>query len=85
MTGRLTCREFTEFLAEYLEGELPESERLRFAEHLAACPPCVSYLKTYRDAIRLGRDACAAEREAAMTEVPEALIRAVLAVLGSEV
>ena len=60
----------------YLEGELTESERGSFAEHLARCPPCAGYLETYRETIALGRDALALCRE---TDFPEDLVAAILA------
>jgi anti-sigma factor RsiW len=74
----LTCREIVEFLRHYLDGELPAEERSRFEEHLAACPPCVDYLRSYKDTVRLGKGACAGD-EAGCKDVPEALIRAILA------
>lgn len=85
MTRPLTCREFTDFLADYLEGELPESEQTRFDAHLSCCPPCVSYLRTYGEAIRLGRRAHAAELQAELADrMPEALVRAILAAQSRE-
>ena len=71
----MTCRELIDFLADYLGNELPPDTRSAFEEHLAACPDCVEYLRTYRDTIRLGRAAC--EDEVA-GEAPEELVRAVL-------
>jgi anti-sigma factor RsiW len=71
----MTCREVVEYLMAYLDGELPEAERLVFEEHLAECPDCVHYLETYRETVRLGRDACRGEDG----PVPEDLVRAILA------
>lgn len=42
----MTCRELTDFLGAYLDGELSEKVRRRFDEHLAACPECSAYLET---------------------------------------
>jgi anti-sigma factor RsiW len=75
----MTCRVLVEFLMDYLDGRMPESERLRFEEHLGECPDCVAYLATYREAVRLGKEACAAGEDAIPAEVPEDLVRAVLA------
>ncbi len=72
----LTCREVAEFLAAYLDGELPDEQRATFEEHLDLCPPCVHYLEEYRHTIDLGKKACKEERR---PEVPESLIRAILA------
>ncbi len=74
----MTCREFLGFLADYLAGEAPPESRARFDAHLAECPPCVTYLRTYERTIALGKAACA-EDDALPEDVPEALVRAVLA------
>ena len=44
----LVCREFVELVTEYLEGALPEPERLRFEAHLAECDGCSGYLEDMR-------------------------------------
>jgi anti-sigma factor RsiW len=58
--GRLTGREFTEFLHEYLFGDRPAEERAGFERHLAECPFCRDYLATYRQTVVLEREAYAA-------------------------
>jgi anti-sigma factor RsiW len=73
----MTCRECADFLMEYLEGGLLDAEREVFEAHLRACPPCVVYLDTYRETVRMGREVCGGDDEPA--EVPEALVAAVLA------
>ena len=55
----LTCRQLIEFLGDHHDGTLPADERARFDEHLAACPECREYLRTYEDTIRLGKAAFA--------------------------
>jgi len=83
MTRALTCREFTEFLADYLDGSLSETERARFEVHLGVCKACVSYLRTYQETIRLGREACGpASATAIPADVPDSLIQAILAARG---
>ena len=77
MRSTLSCREFVEFLDEYLSGHLPEDERARFDAHLARCPACVAYTQTYRQALRLGRAAFLCP-EAALADAPEDLVRAIL-------
>lgn len=51
----MTCREFIEFLWQYLSEELSPAERAKFEEHLARCSPCVRYLKSYGETIKLGK------------------------------
>ncbi len=75
----ITCKELIEFLADYLDGELPAPERREFDRHLAVCPSCVNYLETYKGTIALGRAALCDPDEAPPKEVPEDLIKAILA------
>lgn len=68
-----------EFLAEYIDGRLPAPRLDLFNGHLAACPSCVSYLSSYREAVRLGRAAFRGPDEPAPADVPDELVRAILA------
>jgi len=49
----ITCREVVELLNDYLEGELPEPDRVRVEEHLAGCDGCTTILGEFRETIRL--------------------------------
>ena len=73
----LTCRELSEFLARYFAGGLGPDERALFEEHLAECPDCVAYLRSYAETMGLAKDAY--ELDAVPADVPVALIRAILA------
>jgi anti-sigma factor RsiW len=44
----LVCQEFVELVTDYLEGTLPEEERVRFEAHLAKCDGCRGYLEDMR-------------------------------------
>jgi anti-sigma factor RsiW len=68
-----------EFLYDYLIGGLGAERTADFNTHLAACPSCVAYMKTYEASIRMGRAAVAPSDETVPDEVPEALVRAILA------
>ena len=48
----LPCQELVELVTEYLEGGLPEAERVRFEAHLALCSGCRTYLEQMRQTIR---------------------------------
>jgi anti-sigma factor RsiW len=48
----LQCREFVELVTDYIEGVLPESERVRMEEHLAGCEGCSGYLEDMRRLVR---------------------------------
>jgi hypothetical protein len=75
----LTCREFIEFLDAYLDGELSAAETDAFDWHMAACAPCVAYLESYAQTIRLGKMALGGADEPVPAEVPEELVAAILA------
>jgi anti-sigma factor RsiW len=49
----ITCREVVEILNDYLEDELPPSERARVEEHLGGCDGCTTILEGFRETIRL--------------------------------
>jgi anti-sigma factor RsiW len=50
--AELTCKELTELITDYLEERLPETERIRFEQHLSICPGCVTYLEQMRFTIK---------------------------------
>jgi anti-sigma factor RsiW len=49
----ISCREVVELLSDYLDGALPEPERVRVDEHLAGCDGCTLVLDELRETIRL--------------------------------
>lgn len=51
----LPCRDIVELVTEYIEGGLDSTTRLRFEEHLSACPPCREYLAQMRGTATLAR------------------------------
>jgi anti-sigma factor RsiW len=75
----MTCREFAEFLDDYLSGALPPSRRSLFDEHLHACPDCRNYLDSYRQTVQLEKAAFCEPEGPVPQDVPEALVRAILA------
>ena len=75
----MNCREFTEFLHEYLFGDLPAEQRAEFEKHLAECPWCVAYLDSYQKTIELEQAAFSAPEDAPPpAEAPEELVQAIL-------
>lgn len=74
----MTCREMIEFLMDYLDGQLPEDQAAVFEKHLEMCPPCKAYLETYRKSVDL-TSVCFDDDDQTPKDVPEALIRAILA------
>jgi anti-sigma factor RsiW len=74
----MTCREFADFLDDYLAGGLAPSVRTAFEYHLQLCVNCVRYLEHYRQAIALGRHAFDGTSTDLLPDVPEDLVRAIL-------
>lgn len=76
-TTMLTCRQVLDFVMAYLDGELDAGARREFERHLRVCPSCVNYLESYRQTVRLGKDA--GNDSAAEGEFPSGLLRAIQA------
>ena len=74
----LTCRDFIDFIADYLSNELPQSERETFEHHLVDCPDCLKYLASYQTTITVGRSAFSDPDGDVPDEVPEELVQAIL-------
>jgi anti-sigma factor RsiW len=75
----MTCREFADFIADYLTGELPPAVHAEFEHHLDVCINCRRYLKSYEETITLGRRAFEDEDEMLPAVIPEELVQAILA------
>ena len=78
----MTCRELIEFLLDYVEGELPAEQRRLFEQHIEICPDCAAYLDSYRQTIKLSRDAFNRSDEELPADVPDELVAAILAARG---
>lgn len=78
----MTCRDLTDSLMAFLDGDLPAEQRVVFEKHLGACPNCVHYLHSYRQTVQLGQ---AAFTEPANAEtMPEPLVQAILTARRAE-
>jgi anti-sigma factor RsiW len=62
----ISCQQLIEFCLDYLEGDLPDDEQVRFRRHLGQCPDCVTFFETYRRTAEVSR-------RAVSTVMPEAL------------
>jgi hypothetical protein len=74
----VTCREFADFMMDYLTDELPAPVKVLFEDHLRVCENCQRYLDSYRQSISLGKQAFDDLDETASLQVPERLIQAIL-------
>lgn len=77
MTPDLSCREFVEFVTDYLERALDPRERLRCEHHLVVCSGCADYLDGMQATIRLTRALAAGD------ELDDAARRRLLAALDA--
>jgi anti-sigma factor RsiW len=75
----VTCREFADFILDYLEGTLPADTRESFDGHLSLCANCDRYLAQYRITVESGRSVFAEPDAPLPGDVPEGLVRAILA------
>jgi anti-sigma factor RsiW len=73
----MTCRDIIEFLADYAAGTVTAEERTIFEAHLAICPPCVAYLRTYQATVQLGKTALSETQKS--DPIPEELVAAIVA------
>ncbi len=76
----MTCREATELLGEYVDGQLPPARRAELELHLASCADCSNYLHTYRQTIDLARRGMRYEASAAGSDpqVSDAFVESIL-------
>jgi predicted anti-sigma-YlaC factor YlaD len=63
----MNCKDFIALLADYLEMACSAETLASLEEHLAGCPPCQAYLKTYR---RTREVAAASERATLPATMP---------------
>ena len=49
------CQDCVELLADYVDGSLPEERKLALEEHLSYCPPCITFVRTYKTTCRIAR------------------------------
>ena len=75
----VTCREFADFMADYLSGALTPDLREPFDHHLSLCVNCQRYLTSYRETVELGKRAFDDVDAELPSEVPEDLVKAILA------
>jgi anti-sigma factor RsiW len=71
--GGISCREVVEIVTDYLDRALSTEDHARVEAHLAACPPCVTYVEQIRSTRRL---AAAAEAELEQHPDRDALLSA---------
>lgn len=76
--GMITCREFEDFILDYLDNTLPVLQRSRFERHIRLCRECRQYLQVYQRTLKLSRAAFSSADALVPDDVPEDLIKAIL-------
>lgn len=80
----MTCREASEFLLEYVDGELEPAVRVEFEVHVQRCPNCEQFVAQYRTTIVAGRAAFPHAHSDATTAFPPEVVQAILAALAKQ-
>lgn len=78
----LTCKEIEQLVLDYVEGNLDESSRLQFEDHLRDCQHCTIYLEAYRVTVTLAkRTADPGGTSTSEPVVPKGLVAAIMSAL----
>ncbi len=75
----INCRQFEDFIIDYLEDDLERRQKTIFELHLKVCRDCRGYLEAYKRAVEIGRAAFDDPEGLVPEDVPKDLVRAVLA------
>jgi anti-sigma factor RsiW len=75
----VTCREFADYMMDYLSGELSLESRAQFERHLSLCANCRKYLTSYEETVKLEKRAFEDDDAALPADVPDQLVEAILA------
>lgn len=72
----MNCRELSNFLADYVAGELATPTTIEFEAHLLRCRNCDAFLVQYRGTISAG---CHAFDQSVLDAMPDDLVEAIMA------
>ena len=71
----ICCKECLDLLYDYIEGDLDQKTTKSLDEHFQDCPPCISFLNTYKSTTKICRNTLN------KVEIPEAIRETLLKVL----
>ena len=75
----ITCRQFEDFVIDYLDDKLPARQKMVFELHLKVCRECRDYLDAYKRATEVAvRVSKSSEQDEELPKVPDDFINAVL-------
>jgi anti-sigma factor RsiW len=49
------CQDCVALLADYLDGSLSDEQKSSLEEHLSYCPPCITFVRTYKATTKVAR------------------------------
>jgi len=75
----LTCKQFDEFMMDYLEGNLPFWQKISCGLHVRMCRKCAKFVDQYRRVVLLEKNAFVPAADSIPEAVPEELVKAALA------
>lgn len=78
MHRMITCKEFENFILDYLDGNLTARQQTVFEWHMRICNECREYLAAYQRAMEVGRAVLPSPDDPVSNDVPEDLIKAIL-------
>lgn len=74
----MNCRELSNFLADYVAGDLAKPTQFEFEAHLTRCRNCDAFLAQYRSTIVAGTHAF---DRGVLDALPDDLVAAIMAAL----
>lgn len=77
----ITCRQFEDFVVDFLDGSLPPARRRVFELHLRTCHECRQYLARYRETLALSLEL---RDEPLLADIPRGLVRAIAGAIRRE-
>ena len=75
----MTCKEFDDFMVDYLEGGQPVWQKFMCWLHVKMCRECAYFIQQYRRVIALGQRAFDSPDNAVPDSVPDELVKAAMA------
>ena len=78
LPGMITCKDFEQFIVDYIDGNLTNKQRRLFEFHIKICRECKDYLDRYQLTKTLYTKNFQTKTEIREEEVPEDLIAAII-------
>lgn len=75
----LTCKEFDDFMIDYLDDGLPVWQKYLCWLHVKMCRECAYFIWQYRRTVALGKSAYDSAGDPVPESAPEELVKAALA------